>query len=396
MPILQRYIVEELLKVFLLSLLVLTGILLCVGLGQQLVREGLGVLALLKAVPYMLPNALRFAIPGTMLFAVCSVYGRVSSSNELSALKAAGISPMTLIMPGLVMAIILSLFCVWMNDIAVSWGHKGVRQVVMQSIDDIVYGVLRTKKSFHSDRFSILVRDVEGETLVRPEISITKPGNEGTITISAATAQLRSDALHQQVLVTLTDSRILSTGPDGQLFEHPGNFTTAIPLADATAVEGIRDASHQPMRRLPGWAGKMRDYHRQVTQVLAAKGAACLVTGRPPAAEDPTWKYWIEEQKWSASQINRIRTEPYRRWANGFSCFCFALLGIPLAIRQKNADFVTSFFSAFLPVLVIYYPILAMGVDRAKDGQWPAGAVWLGNVAVIAVGSWLLLRLSRN
>ncbi len=396
MGILQRYIVEELLKVFLLALVSLTALLLFIGLGQQAVKEGLGLVPLLKAVPYLLPNALRFAIPGTMLFAVCNVYGRVSASNELNAIKSAGISPISLIAPGLFIALMLSLVCVWLNDVAVSWGHMGLRHVIMQSIDEIVYGVLKTKKSFHSDQFSILVKDVDGDLLIRPEISITKSGEQGMVSISAATAKLESDPAHKQVIVTLTDSRIHSTGPKGQLFEHPGKFVTSIPLVDPTAVEGIRDASHQPMRRLPAWQAKMKTYHYQVAQVLAAKGAACLVTGQMPSEDDPTWSYWMKEKDWSASQINRLKTEPHRRWANGFSCLFFALLGIPLAIRQRSSDFISSFFAAFLPVLLVYYPLMALGVDRAKDGQWPAAAVWLGNIALLAVGGWLLQRTMKN
>ncbi|PQO28371.1 LptF/LptG family permease [Blastopirellula marina] len=396
MGILQRYIVEELLKVFFLSLFALTSLLLFVGLGQQAIKEGLGFVALIKAVPYLLPNALRFAVPGTMLFAVCNVYGRVSASNELNAIKAAGISPMSLVAPGLVIALMLSLACVWLNDIAVSWGHLGLRNVVMQSIDDIAYGVLKTKKSFHCDKFSILVRDVRGDLLIRPEISIVKSGEQGIVTISAATAKLKSDPEHDRVIVTLTDSRIRSTGPEGKTFEHPGEFVTSIPLVDPTAVDGIRDAAHQPMRKIPTWSGKMKTYHRQVAQVLAAKGAACLVTGQMPEEDDPTWLYWMKEKDWSAAQINRLKTEPHRRWANGFSCFCFALLGIPLAIRQRNADVVTSFFAAFMPVLLVYYPLMALGVDRAKDGDWPAAAVWLGNVVLLVAGGWLLGRTLRN
>jgi len=225
---------------------------------------------------------------------------------------------------------------------------------------------------------------------------MTKSGEQGIVTISAATAQLKSDPEQERVIVTLTDSRIHATGPEGRLFEHPGNFVTSIPLEDPTAVDGIRNASHQPMRSLPHWQKKMANYHHQVSQVLAAKGAACLVTGQTPEPGDSTWLYWLNEQRWSKIQISRLKTEPHRRWANGFSCFCFALLGIPLAIRQRSNDFITSFFTAFLPVLLLYYPLMALGVDRAKDGQWPAAMVWLGNVVVIVVGSWLLHRTLKN
>ncbi|MBI1247056.1 LptF/LptG family permease [bacterium] len=396
MGILQRYIVEELVKVFVLALGTITGILLFVGLGQQAIKEGLGLIPLLKAVPYLLPNALRFAIPGTLLFAVCQVYGRVSASNELNAIKSAGISPVTLIAPGIFIALVMSVVCVWLNDIAVSWGEMGLRHVVMQSCDDIVYGVLKTKRSFHNEHFSILVRDVDDGLLIRPEITIGKVAENGVVTISAATARLEADPARQQLIVTLTDSQIRSTGPEGQLFEHPGTFVTTIPLTEPGVVDGIRDATHQPMRRLGLWRQKLEDYHQQVSQVLSAKGAACLVTGQAPALDDQRWAYWANEEKWAIDQIHRLESEPHRRWANGFSCLCFVLLGIPLAIQRRSDDFLTSFFTAFLPVLLLYYPLMALGVDRAKDGVWPPGSVWLGNIVLLVVGGWLLHRTLKN
>jgi len=396
MGILQRHVLTELLKVFALALFTLTTILLLVGLVQQAVKEGLTPIALLQAIPYLLPNALRFAVPGTLLFAACQVYGSLSASNELSAVKAAGISPMTLIGPGLILGLLLSLVSVWLNDIAVSWGHHGIRHVAMQSIDEIIYGVLKTKKSFSSNRMSILVRDVEGKRLLRPEISIVGQKNGEVISISATAAVIKSDAENQQIIVTLTDSYIRSSGPQGRTFEHPGQYTTSIPLVDTTAVDGIREASHHSMWQLPSWGEKMKRYHHQVGQLMAAKAAANLVAGHRPAKDDPMWQYWQDERDWSANQINRIKSEPHRRWANGFSCLGFVILGIPLAIHRKSKDAVGTFFAAFLPVLLLYYPIMALGVDRAKDGDWPVYGVWLGNVAVCAVGSFLLWRVVRH
>ena len=73
--------------IFGLTLIGMTSLIVLVGLAHQAVREGLGPLAVARLVPYVLPNALRFSIPGTMLFAACSVYGRMSSSNEVVAIK---------------------------------------------------------------------------------------------------------------------------------------------------------------------------------------------------------------------------------------------------------------------------------------------------------------------
>jgi len=90
-----------------------------------------------------------------------------------------------------------------------------------------------------------------------------------------------------------------------------------------------------------------------------------------------------------------MQTEPPRRWANGFSCLCFALVGATMAIRMRNSDVLTSFFLCFGPILLVYYPLLITGTDRAKAGAINPYCVWLANVALVAWGLWLLRRVIR-
>ena len=44
----------------------------------------------------------------------------------------------------------------------------------------------------------------------------------------------------------------------------------------------------------------------------------------------------------------------------------------------------------------MYYPLLAVSVDQAKDGVFPPASVWLGNILLSLVGIWLLRRVNRN
>jgi len=99
-----------------------------VGLVKEAQQQGLGILQIIQLVPYVLPEAMRFAVPGTMLFAVASVFGRMSAGNEITALKAAGITPLAVVWPALALAIVISFISVWLNDVAVSWGRDGVRR----------------------------------------------------------------------------------------------------------------------------------------------------------------------------------------------------------------------------------------------------------------------------
>ena len=66
-----------------------------------------------------------------------------------------------------------------------------------------------------------------------------------------------------------------------------------------------------------------------------------------------------------------------------------------MAIRLRRTDFLTVFFLCFLPILVMYYPLLMYGLDRAKCGVLPPYSIWLGNVVLLGVGFWMLRKVMR-
>jgi lipopolysaccharide export system permease protein len=95
-------------------------------------------------------------------------------------------------------------------------------------------------------------------------------------------------------------------------------------------------------------------------------------------------------------RLNRLYTETWRRFATGFSCLFFVLVGVPLAIQVKTADFWTTFALCFIPILLIYYPLLAFGVAQAKSGDLPPYVVWAGNGFMLVWGLFLMRRVMRH
>jgi lipopolysaccharide export system permease protein len=71
------------------------------------------------------------------------------------------------------------------------------------------------------------------------------------------------------------------------------------------------------------------------------------------------------------------------------------MVGAPLAIRLRNADIWTSFGLCFLPILLVYYPLLMYGLDRAKIGVLPPYCVWLGNLVLLVAGCLMVRRVQR-
>ncbi len=62
---------------------------------------------------------------------------------------------------------------------------------------------------------------------------------------------------------------------------------------------------------------------------------------------------------------------------------------------MRNSDVFTSFIICFLPILIVYYPLLMLGMDRAKSGAWPPIFVWLGNALLALAGIWQLRKVIR-
>src|SRR3954466_11650887 len=102
-------ILWELCKVFLMSLIGITGILLMAGIIAEASQQGLGPAQILAAIPPLVPSTLPYTIPATTLFATCVVYGRLSADNEILAIKSSGINVLQVALPGLMLGATMSL-----------------------------------------------------------------------------------------------------------------------------------------------------------------------------------------------------------------------------------------------------------------------------------------------
>ena len=85
--ILHRMIFWELCKVFVLSLIALTGMLLLAGIVSEATQRGLSPAQVLTVVPLIIPSTLPYTIPATTLFATSLIYGRLAHDNEIIAIK---------------------------------------------------------------------------------------------------------------------------------------------------------------------------------------------------------------------------------------------------------------------------------------------------------------------
>ena len=395
---LPRYVLDELLKVFLVSLTALTLIVIIVGVVKEATSQSLPPMQVICLIPYILPDALRIAVPVTLLLAATSVYGRMAGSNEIVAIKSLGISPMLIVWPTVVVAVLMSLVTVWLNDLAVSWGRNGAQRVVIEAVEEIIYGILRTQRRYSSDYFTINVKRVEGRTLIRPTLWVKARGNAPAITITAAEAELRSDRAEGVLKIILRDGTIDVEGrADHVQMRFPNDvFERDIPLRDASRAERVsKNPSWLSLKQIAEQTEPHRAAIEQYKQELAARAAYQMLGGDFDGLTSREWETRTAELGGLWAHYYRLRTEPHRRWSAGFSCLSFVWIGVPMAIRRRNRDFFTSFFLCFLPILIVYYPMLMYGVDGAKNGTIPPYAVWTGNLLLLGWGTYMLRKVIR-
>jgi len=102
MKILRKYILRELVRPFLISLLFFTFVFMVgnlVKLADLLVNKGVGLWDILKILIFLVPGLLSFVVPTSVLASVLLVFGGMAQNNEINAIKGSGIHLLSVVLP---------------------------------------------------------------------------------------------------------------------------------------------------------------------------------------------------------------------------------------------------------------------------------------------------------
>ena len=394
----NRYILWDVLKLFLITTSAMTLVISLGLMGQELVRQGLGWFAVLKLLPYISLIALQYSLPATLLFAVCCVYGRISADNEIVALKSAGISPLRIIRWMVFLAFAVSFPAVWINDLAVSWGKPGMERVILRSFEEIVLGTLKARRSYENEKgFTIHVHEVRDRWLIQPTIFLFNQQTGDPMTIHAEKAKISIDPENDRLVIDLVNSHGEINDQSSTRFQMPGTERFTMPLNQASRRASERQSPSQfSMREIPQEIASLGESNHRTRESMAVQAAVGLGLGRYGQLYDPklnTMRAMVEDRQ---RRLIRLSLEPSRRWALGFSCFFFVWVGVPMSILIRSADYAWTFGLCFVPILLIYYPLFGLALDRAKDGSWPPVSLWIGNGVLLILGTVLLRRVLRH
>jgi lipopolysaccharide export system permease protein len=390
-------ILGELLKIFFIALVALTGIILLAGVISEAMRSGFGPMQILACIPLLLPSLLPYTVPTTTLFATCIVYGRLSADNEILALKAAGVHIIHVVWPALLLGAATSavtMFC--FLDVIPYTGYL-LRNKIVSDVEELLYQMLAKDRCIQQDKINweIHVKDIRGRKLHDVLFRRKAPDGNGFDTICRAKeAELRVDMAHKRILVDMRHCYI--TQRDGGLAYVESKIWPVDIIGDFSG-------STNKIRAMDMRWSELFEYDRKYTQervdivhkIENFQMGSIMQGGQ--RADEGYFANLNTELKNRESMLRNIHAEWNMRPALALGCLCFALVGCPIGIWFSKNDYLSAFITCFLPIVVVYYPLMFCMFDLSRAGHvLPWMSIYNADLLMLGVGGVLFRTLSKN
>jgi lipopolysaccharide export system permease protein len=395
--ILHRMILWELVKVFGLSLLGITGILLMAGIVAEASQQGLTPFQVLEVIPLLIPSTLPYTIPATTLFATCVVYGRLAADNEILAIKAAGINILKVISPGILLGTVMSWCTMAMYYRTIPYTHCLMRTMFLNDVEETLYTVLARDHSFNQPRlnYAMWVRQVQGRKLLTALFKRRDANDPGRYDIVAWAREADLRVNMTKKIITLHMRNGMAYVGDGTSAYFDDRFFD-VDLPAAFYGERPRRATDLSWQELRRRRQEILDTEDEVIQETN------LAIGLQSASNAPKdlpqhIKNLKEKLKYTHQEIYAVDAEVQMRPALSFGCLCFVLVGCPVGIWFSRSDYLSAFITCFMPIVFLYYPLMLCGTNMAKEGKFHPGlTIWAADVVMVLIGMVLFKRLLRN
>lgn len=364
MRISDRYIGKQVLVGTLYAVIVL-GLVLVLGnlfrkIQPLLVEMGAPIELVVRFVINVLPLSLMYTVPWGFLSAVLLVFRRLSSDQEITSFRVAGLSLVRLSVPVFVIGAVLSCLSLWLNIKVVPNSKADTLQLFFdQAVRDpaslLKPGVVQG--DFGGDDYKkLLVEGRDGQWVTGFNIYVLpgkNAGKAGPVTyVHARRAALSARQEVGQLRLKLEDAYFETRNENGKMdtayagYVEPlvidlKNLDERKPKANAMSNEEIRDA----------------------------------------IANDPNL---------SDSRKVKMQTEITTRYSLSMACLAFAFIAVPLGLQTRRRD--TSFGLVMSLLIGGSYFMFVMMADSFKNNTAATMVLWSPNVICVLLGLFLFRR----
>ncbi|MFA6216930.1 MAG: LptF/LptG family permease [Candidatus Omnitrophota bacterium] len=362
MKVLRTYILNEFIGPLILGLFVLTFVMVLgnlVKIADLVINKGVDIFSVSKLFMYMIPYLLTYTLPISTLVAVLLSLGRLSSDNEIIAIRASGINMFNIALPLLTVGLILSLILVIFNDRVIPYAHFATRKTLMEIGIKNPTAALEPGVFINSfDQYILFIYSIEQNKLNNIRIYEPQGDNKPTRIIVAKKGEFISIPEKNMIKLKLIDGTADEPDPNNPNNFYKLNFKNYFMSLN---LSQLRD----------------KDKIDKKPKDMTIQELSLEVTKLKKQGVDPT----------------PLLTEINEKISLAFACFVFILLGMPLAVITRRREKSINFGIAFLIVGVYYLLLLASEALSLQGYLNPEIALWLPNIIFGLVGTLLTYRL---
>ena len=374
LPLLDRWMVVEVIGPLLFFIALFTLLLLTGGVMFELVRQmvdkNLPLAIAVQVLLFSMPRWLAFSVPMGTLMACLFVFTRLSANSELTALRSLGVTTVRMITAAMVLSIAMTGFTFLLNDVVVPRSNRFAEVTLQRALGRS----LATEK---------------GEDIIYPQFGrLSSDADEGSRRGLTQLFYARSFANGEMLNVTVLDfSRVGFTQMlvaekaiwnevQAQWDFFDGQNLTLSPNGSSTKVEFDRYV-------YPLGSGPLR-----LTRIQ--KDAVNMTVAEARQAE----RLYVEAG--NTKDARKIRVRIQEKFTFPLACVVFGLFGATLGAQPSYRTSRSFAFVLTLGIIVVYYVIsFSFSSLGVKGTIPPVIAAWLPVLIGIGGGGALLRQASR-
>jgi LPS export ABC transporter permease LptF len=366
--IIDRYISGQILTTLIWTVCMLSLMLVVANAMRQLLEllmtHGLPLSYILSFIGDLLPFSMIYSIPWGVLLAVLLVFGKLSSENELVALRANGIGIIRICTPVFLITLGCLALCLWINLYVAPECERRFKELAFKlaSTEPLaLFGSDEVIDAFPNRK--IYVGRKNGTTLEDLHIYEMNAQQVPVRVIYAKRGTLEVDKENQRILLRIYDAR----------------------------YEDRDESDVNDLRRMHYGISVQEGVFPISLQELITKAHS---SQRPTELTLSHLQEAMEQKE--GKQLSILRTELSKRFSNSLAVITFVLIGIPLAITAHRRE--TSIGIAISICVAFTYFIFIVVADNVKGNAslHPEILVWLPNFIYLTLGGTLFYRLARR
>lgn len=369
MKTLHQYITRNTLITLFVTLGVFTFVLmlgnLMQKLSQLLVNKQVGLDTIAYFVLLMMPYMFSFSLPMAMLASALLVFGRLSADNEITAMRASGISLWSVAAPVILLAIVLSGLCTYIN-LSIAPQTKFMLKTLFLKLGSERPLALLDEGTYIKDFPGYVLYVGRKKANIIEDVTLYTLNNEGNVITSlrARKGIVSANPAAGKLVLDLYDVR-------GDLRDPK----------DPTNMKKIRAGT--TAQRYPVELDLREIMHRVTSQ---KKISDLVVTEL------------IEEIRGLRAQgvyPSAALMEVHQRFSMAVACISFTLIGIPLGLKASRRETSIGIALSLGLALCYYFMLVLANTFKNRPYIYPEAILWFPNLAFDVIGVWLLWRVSR-